>query len=98
MLNACDGSTGSSRRDVSRKRSRPHWCEMEATRSRYEERIESGHVRHWVTVLRDVRDQGKACFHRCSACAERAGASPVMRSAFQVCPEGEPKLFDFQQR
>jgi hypothetical protein len=33
----------------------------------------------WGAVLRDVRDQSKDSFHHCSAFAERAGASPVLR-------------------
>jgi hypothetical protein len=48
-------------------------------------------------VLRNVRDEGKASFRHCCVFAE-PGASPVMRSALRVCPEGEPKLFHFQER
>ncbi len=58
----------------------------------------SGYIRRLGAVLRCVRDQSKASSDHCNAFAERAGASPVMRSTFRMCPEGEPKLSGFQER
>jgi hypothetical protein len=88
MLNAGDAPKGSSRRDVSGKWSRPLRrrirAKWERHRSRYEEHIEWGYIRHRGVVLRGVRDQNKAISHHCGAFAERAGASPVMGSALRV--------------
>ena len=58
----------------------------------HEERIESDHIRPLGAVLRGVPNQSKASSDHRNAFAERAGASPAMRSAFRMCPEGETKL------
>jgi hypothetical protein len=52
----------------------------------------------WVLCFVAFPDESEANFRYCSAFAERAGASPVMRSAFRVCPKVEPKLLDCQER
>jgi hypothetical protein len=100
MLNASDAPTGSSRRakEAESAAEVPHRREMERQGSRYDERFESGYVRHWDAVLRGVREQSKVSSHHCSACAERVGASPVVRSLFGCVLKGEPKLLNLQER